>query len=449
MTTDRRRAGAAEVALAALVALLGDRSVEAAAAGHPCLAGSDDLDDNALGDSRGGLGRWSGEATIWARTGGASVLGERTRSVSLVESLRLRGEQLFGDERISFDAEGFTRQGFAGSTGGLEDDGASLATAAVTFSSSRRDAWARLGRQFVASGAAVRRLDGLALRAPLSRSFEADLFGGVPSDNGFGGASGDLLAGGRLGTVLGPSFRAGVSGFYVKDETDPSDAKGGLDLQWLPLRGVDLAGHVFYDWIADRIYDSRAHVVFAPSIEWQLAADWTRAVPGLFLPKNSIFSVFSVDDYEETALALTRRFDQALSARGFARYTAYEGGDDLVQVGAGLDGRYGPNGEDAAGAEIAYQDEERSGLGGNSLDGDALFVRAYHLFWWTASIYTSLDASVQFSTASELDRDPLLARALAGYDTHRSWSLECGVDFVRDPEFESRLDFFARLRVRF
>jgi len=492
MTTDRRRALLLAVGLGSLLALLAERGGAAPAwpryaererlSCSACHLGSEggpltalgrqyrwrvtalDLEDPAgharSGEESGGgarsgpgarsrTGRWSGEATVWARSGGSRVLGERTRSFTLAESLRLDGEELFGDERISFSGEGYARSGFADETGGFDDDGADVASAAVTWRSATNGAFTRLGRQYVASGAIARRIDGLEVRAPVGRSLDLDLFGGVPSDRGFGGASGDLIAGGRLGSRLGSRLGIGASGFYAKDEADPSDVKGGIDLHWSPLRRLDLSGHLFYDWIAERIYDARAHAVWMPSIEWQLALDWTHAVPGLFLPKNSIFSVFSVDAYEETGLSLTRRFDERLSTRAFVRYTAYDDGGDLVHFGGGVDRRYGPNGEDSVGAEIAYQDEGRDDLGGSSIDSDALFVRGYHLLWWTAAIYTALDASAQLGMSDAYERDATLARVVVGYDPHGAWDVECGVDWVRDPDYEDRLDLFARLRVRF
>ena len=148
-----------------------------------------------------------------------------------------------------------------------------------------------------------------------------------------------------------------------------------------------------------------------------MEASFTHSVPALFLPKDSLFWVFSVDAYDESALTITRRFDERLSANLFGRHTAYGDGDRLEQFGGGVDARYGPNGEDTVGGEIAWQDEERGSLGGSSIDGDVVYLRGYHQLWWTGAIYTALDASIQHMLDSSV-RDATLLRALVGYDPH-------------------------------
>src|SRR5262249_56979289 len=90
------------------------------------------------------------------------------------------------------------------------------------------------------------RVDGLDVRTPFGTSSEFELFGGVPSDNGFGGVSGDFIGGTRVGTRLGDSFGIGASGFYAKDAADPSDAEGGFGAARAPVRHADLGGQAHY-----------------------------------------------------------------------------------------------------------------------------------------------------------------------------------------------------------
>lgn len=394
-------------------------------------------------------GRWSGEAALYGRRGRERAFGQRTRQWSATETLRLRGDALFGNEALSFRGEGFAQQADSTSDYGLEDDAADFTAAEVTWRGSAHGSFVRFGRQFVVAGAAVRRVDGAALRQPLGGAFELDLFGGAPTDDGIGGRSGDRLFGGRLGARLGGAWTAGVSGFYAQDHGDASDVKGGLDLGWRPARWFDLSSHAYFDWIADELYDARVHAVLMPSIAWQLAFDYIHSIPGLFLPKSSLYTVFSNEAYDEAGLALTHRFAADLAANLFGRHTDYASSESLLQAGGGLDARYGPNGEDAVGVEAGWQDESRDSFGGSSTDDDALFVRGYHLLWWTASLYTSLDASRQHVLGGAFGRDATLVRLAAGFDPHRAWDVEVGADWVRDPDFEDRLDLFARLRWRF
>ena len=395
------------------------------------------------------LGDWSGRFSWFGRAGRTRVLGATERQVTSTEILEVEGSRLLGRENLSFQGEAIARSSLASGTEGFDDDAVQLVSAQLEWLGATPGSWIRVGRQFVASGVAVRWLDGLAVRRPIGDTFEIDAYGGIPSDRGLEGRSGDLLMGGRLGARLGASTRAGVSTFYAKDSTDPADLKVGLDFDTAPFKQVQVAAHLFYDGIGDRLYDARVHAVYLPSIEWQLAGDYSRTVPGLFLPKNSIFSVFSVDDYEETALTLTRRLDAHRSIRAFGRYTAYRGGEDLIHVGAGFDLRYGPNGEDSFGVEAAYQDEERSSLGGSSADGDTLFLRAYHFLYWSARLYTDVDVSVQAYAGDPLERNAVLAELAVGLRPTDRLDLQIGVDCVRDAEFEDRLDFFSRVVFHF
>lgn len=394
-------------------------------------------------------GRWSGDATLYARRGRDRAFGQRTTTGSLTETLRVRGEAIGGDERLSFRAETYAQQAAATGDSGLDDDSAGFSAAEVTWALSQRGSYVRFGRQFVVAGAAVRRVDGAALRAALGERFDLDLFGGRPSEDLLGGHDGDWVAGGRIGARVIGSLRLGASAFYAEDADDPSDGKGGLDLQWTPWRSLEFSAHGYWDWIAQELYDARARLVVTPSIAWQVALDWTHAVPGLFLPKSSLYSVFSEDPYDEGALTLTRRLGAQLAVNAFVRHTDYRGGESLTQAGGGIDARYGPNGEDSVGAEAAWQDESRSSLGGSSSDDDALFLRGWHLLWWTASLYTTLDGSVQLVRDANFGRDAALVRCAAGWDSRTWWDVQAGVDWVRDPDFEDRLDLFARLRLRF
>jgi hypothetical protein len=397
---------------------------------------------------RNPAGDWSGELTWWGRATRERVLGASQPQYLSTESLRLSGERLLGRDDLSFHGEGVARSNFSDPEG-FDEDQAELISAELDWSGGPYGSAMRLGRQFVASGVTVKRLDGLWSYVPIGQRASIEAFGGVPSDRGFGGAAGDLLVGGRVASQIAPRTNAGLSGFYAEDDGDPTDGKFGLDLDTTPFDELQIVGHVFYDWIGERVYDARAHVVWTPSIEWQVAADYTLTVPGLFLPKDSIFSVFSVDDYEETSLAVTRRLDERRSVRAFARTTRYDGGSDVFHVGVGADARYGPGNEDAVGAEVAYQDETRPDLGGSSVDGDTLFVRAYHFFFWTGAVYTSLDVSLQAYAGDPFERDALLAQGAVGVRVSSGIDVLLGLDYTSDPEFEDRLGAFARATWRF
>jgi len=391
----------------------------------------------------------SGEASLYVNGGRQPVYGSTSRQLSLAESLRLDAAAIGGHDELSFHGEGMTRSTFSDGPTGYDGNAARLTTAELDWTPGGGATSWRLGRHFVAAGVAARELDGLSLHTAPSDHVEVDAFGGVPSDNGFGGSSGDLFVGGRAGFVSEHQLRAGFSAFYAKDAADPSDLRAGIDLDFSPMKEVDLLGHLFYDWISERLYDGRAHLVWKPSIAWQYAVDYSYTVPGLFFPKNSIFSVFSVDTLEELAGTATHLFDERRSARAFVRQDWYEGGDQALQVGLGGDLRYGPNGEDSLDVELYWQGEERAGLGGESIDGNVLFTRVAHLLYWTAAVYTAEEVDWDLYPGNAVAHDARLIRLLVGWRPSVKWDFQIGAEEVRDPTTDPRLGLFAQATWRF
>lgn len=404
--------------------------------------------DRASEAEHGALGEWGGDLTVWTMAGRERAAGSHEHFYSVSESLRLQGERLFGGEEWSFRGEGFARSVEQSGSGGSLGDVVEWVGAELDYRAADGTTVARLGRQWITQGVGAHRLDGLSLHRQMGASFEADVYGGVPSDNALGGASGDLLVGGRVGWRGARSLKLGASGFYQKDDTDPADLKAGLDLFWSPSSTLDLTGFLFYDWIADEWYDARLHLGWRPSLRWQWSLDWTHTIPGLFLPKNSIFSVFSLDRYDEGSLTLTRRMTEHWSWYAFGRSTWYEDSSRAVRTGGGLSLTYGPGGEDAVGAEVGHQDEDRHAGGGERVDGDALFTRAYHRLYWTARVYTAEDLMFNFYAGDPYERDSTVARLFVGYEA-AGYDVQVGTQYFRTPEFESRIDFLARLTWRF
>jgi len=364
-------------------------------------------------------GRLSGEASVWLNGGRQPVLGGTSTQLSVAESLRLAADQIGGHDELSFRGEGMARSTFSDGPTGYDGNAVRLVTAELDWTLTGGGTSWRLGCYFVVVGVAARELDGLSLHTTASDQIELDAFGGIPSDNGFGGASGDLFVGGRAGLVAGREFHGGISTYYAKDAADPSDLRVGLDLDYAPARPVELLGHLFYDWISERLYDARAHLVWKQSVAWQYVADFFYSVPGLFFPKNSIFSVFSVDTVEEAALTATHLFDERRSLRAFVRQDWYEGGDTATQLGVGGDVRYGPNGEDSIGGELYFQAEERASIAAGSVDGNVLFTRLYHRFYWTATLYTAEEVDWNLYPANGVAHDARLLHLLIGYQPDR------------------------------
>ncbi len=393
--------------------------------------------------------RWSGETVFYGRVFHERVLGEAEVQYQASQSVYLEGTRLFGRDNLNFTGEAYGRAGFSNDQG-YEDDTLQLVTAEVDWTPKGYDGVLRLGRHWVTAGVGTHHVDGVSTSRVLGEHFDLDAYAGLPVDRGFGGRESDFLVGGRAGFHHGHQLNAGLSAFYAIDESDPADGKIGADFQLTPHERLDVLGHWFYDWIAERVYDQRLHLVWRASLSWQLSADYSRTVPGLFLPKNSIFSVFSVDRYEEASLTATYRFTERLSTRAFVRGTEYDDDTDVVQVGQGLDVRFGPGGEDDAGVEVAYHDEDREKGGATRVDSDAVFARAYHRLFWTGEIFTALEVAYNGFAGEAYGRDSSFARASLGYEPSGStWRFLSGVDYLRNPEWSSRYDFWLRIAYRF
>ncbi len=393
------------------------------------------------------LALWSGESVTWFRSGRERVLGRKETQTTVSESLVLRGDQLFGNENLSFQGEAFGRANFA-STEGYDEDRADLLRATLTYRNPESGTVLKAGRHWVTAGVGAHWLDGVSVHRRFE-SVELDGFAGVPVDNAIGGIRGDLLAGGRVGVRHDRKFQAGVSAFTGMDDDDPFDVKYGLDFLFSPSRQFDISGHVFYDWISDEFYDSRIHFLYKPNLFWQFAIDYTRTIPGAFLPKNSIFSVFSVDDYEEASFLISHRWSERVTIRVYDRYTDYEDGSDVHRLGADIDIRFGPRGENSMGLEVAYHDEERKRNAATDSDGDALFLRVYHLLYWTEDVYSAVDAFVNAYSGRPFSRNSALGRLTLGWQPADPWDLQVGTEYHRSAEFVRRWDVFARLTYRF
>ncbi|HEX9103084.1 MAG TPA: hypothetical protein VF997_12820, partial [Polyangia bacterium] len=158
----------------------------------------------------------------------------------------------------------------------------------------------RIGRQLVFGGAArAQPMDGGSVTLRIWRGVGLNVYGGVPVTPRFGVHQGDLMTGGRLfwrptvDTELGASFLEMLNdGLQARQDL-------GVDARWRVRRSLVLTGYALLSLLELRLAEGDVAATWQPLSSLQLQADYRRTSPDLFLPRNSILSVFSQESHDE------------------------------------------------------------------------------------------------------------------------------------------------------
>jgi hypothetical protein len=209
-------------------------------------------------------------------------------------------------------------------------------------------AWARLGRQHVAGGAArFARFDGVTVGAREAVGFFVEGYGGygvLPRWNGqpgyhhLGSAEGEILkdtgppeerasnwlAGGRVGYTM--SRLSGSLSFHEQHETaGVSHRNLGLDFGARPFEVASLGASAIFELDSQRFASARVFLDTTPVPELDLGAEFARAEPALLLSRQSVLSVFTTDGYEEVGGTFTVRALKLLRFEGNGYVQGYDG----------------------------------------------------------------------------------------------------------------------------
>ena len=181
----------------------------------------------------------------------------------------------------------------------------------------RRRVAVRLGRQFIVEGAARNfQLDGLSATVRPWRWVGLTAAGGVPVTPRFAVDRGDAMVTGCL--FVKPTFdtEAGVSILHVIDNGEISRQDLALDARIALLAPLVATG--FARW---SLYEGGRLAEGDVALGWQfwdrraeIAGDYRRLAPDLFLPRNSIFAVFSQETRDEAGGYASARFLARLRA---------------------------------------------------------------------------------------------------------------------------------------
>ena len=184
------------------------------------------------------------------------------------------------------------------------------------------------GRQFVSLGPTVlEQVDGGKAHYLHSSGLEVGLFGGVPTGMRImynpWPVEGDLysrgnnwVVGGRLGYVDLGLVSGGVSYVHRVYTGEVADHDIGADLSVSPLTWLDISGAATMSLEALRLKEARGTVSLRPLRALAVNAAYRFSSPDLWIPRTSIFAVFSQESFHEAALEARYRLSRTLSVEG-------------------------------------------------------------------------------------------------------------------------------------
>ncbi len=279
----------------------------------------------------------------------------------------------------------------------------------------RRRIAIRLGRQLLVSGAG-RNLgfDGLSVTVRPIRWVGVSAQAGVPVTPRFATSRGDALVAGRA--FVKPSFdaEAGVSILQLLDHGEIARRDLAFDARLVPAHAVPLVltGFALFSLPEERLGEGQAAATWQLDRRFQVTADYRRTAPDLFLPRNSIFAVFSQEHHDEAGGFLYLRPHARLRLQG--DYHVIIDADGTGHDGSGkLTGTFGPDQRDTAGLE-----SRRLALPGSGY----LMARAFTVVRVEPRVTGTLDASAFFFDADvNGQRRSYVAAATLAYDLRPGW----------------------------
>lgn len=158
----------------------------------------------------------------------------------------------------------------------------------------------RLGRQLVFGGAArVTQMDGLQLTGFAPRGFGLTVYGGAPVTPRFGVHRGDAMVGARAFWRASIASELGLSIIDVLDRGVASRRDVGFDGRVAVTPTLFFDAYALYSLVELRFAEAQVAGTWAPLRQLEVAVDAHHTAPDLFLPRTSIFAVFSNETHDE------------------------------------------------------------------------------------------------------------------------------------------------------
>jgi hypothetical protein len=359
---------------------------------------------------------------------------------------------------------------------GIDDDpraSGDLIVGLLRWQDAKRRVAISLGRQylFVGSGR-VEHLDGLSLRYRTPWNIDVSAFGGRTrpwqldydrpldqlhvSQEPFGLSN--YALGGQLRFRLLERAIASAGFIHVGNGGDTVRQNFTFQLGYWDWSGVEAVAGGTIDTAVGRPQDLFLMLTSRPLSKLKLTADYSYQIPSLTIPKTSIFSVFTLDDYHSARAAayyaLTDHF-----------WVSADGGLRLYEAADGLD--VGSSAALALRYALGIANKGSIGLRGewvDSADTYALNGRLYGAYRFDLGIYSTAELFVLHVGANNAERGSdyerriaetpvsIGGRALAGYAFSggrlAGVSLQLAGSYFVTPLAEHDLRLIARLSYR-
>jgi len=280
--------------------------------------------------------------------------------------------------------------------------------------------------------------DGLSVTVMPWRWVGLSTQGGAPVTPRFAVDRGDALVAGRAFAKLSFDSEAGVSFLQVLDNGEIARRDLAFDARLVPVASVPLAlsGFALFSLPERRLGEGNATATWQVGRRFEVSGDYRRTAPDLFLPRNSIFSVFSQETRDELGTYLYSKVTPWLRVQGSYHLildTTGTGHDASIKAS----GTVGPEGRNTVGVETRRLAPPGSGY---------TMARAFTLVRPAPRLVTTLDASAFFFDADvNGHRQSFVAAATAGYEVHPAWrAVVTGIASVT-PFAERSLEVMAKL----
>jgi hypothetical protein len=301
----------------------------------------------------------------------------------------------------------------------------------------------RLGRQFVVGGTArANTFDGLLAEYKSQVvGLGLSVFAGIPVERRFSNFTrGDFVFGTRAS--WGPSINTELGLSYVHQLKRGGLARQevGLDGRWQPTKTLSLAGGLIWCVADTRFAEIDVGPRWAPTENLELLLGYRRTAPELFLPLNSIFTVFADTTREDLGGSVIWQLTKAISILGDLRLL-WVNGDRGFDAGA----RIGWRPPRLRTTTVNLQ-ARRLEVPANGYHQARLGAR--HLLPGGLGLSLELETYV-LDRAIRGQKTSFSASATATYTLGRSWLAGLTLFAATTPTFESRYEVIAKFSYLF
>lgn len=303
----------------------------------------------------------------------------------------------------------------------------------------RRRIALRLGRQLLMGGAGRNlAFDGLNVTLMPVPWAGVSAQAGVPVTPRFAVDRGDTLVAGRAFLKPGFDSEGGVSFLQVMDNSQVARRDVAIDARVARVRTLPLAlsGFAMVSLPERRLAEGNLTATWQLGRLFEVSGDYRRTAPDLFLPRNSIFSVFSQETRDEAGAYLYWKALPRLRLQGDYHVI-------VDATGTGQDGSlkatgtFGADGRNIVGLESRKLTLPEKGF---------TMARAFTLVRPTPRLLGTLDASAFFFDADvNGQRRSFVGAATLAYDFRPEWrAIVTGIGSVT-PFAERRFEGMAKV----